>query len=208
MGGEVVVVDPPEARNVPATIRHREDSERSILPILQVVTVTESYTDPEDGVRKQRETPLVRSRSGSQRQCNSCFLASKCPAFEPGADCAYDIPVQVKTKEQMRALLEALVEMQSQRVLFMKMAEDIEGGYADPNLSNEIDRLGKLIERKSNIEAEGFSLKIEAKGSGQPGMISRIFGQDAGRTINTYAEPISADRMIESLDIIDADEVE
>jgi hypothetical protein len=114
----------------------------------------------------------------------------------------------VKTKEQMRALLEALVEMQSQRVLFMKMAEDIEGGYADPNLSNEIDRLGKLIERKSNIEAEGFSLKIEAKGSGQPGMISRIFGQDAGRTINTYAEPISADRMIESLDIIDADEVE
>jgi hypothetical protein len=99
--------------------------------------------------------------------------------FEENSTCAYDIPVQVETKEQMHSLMNTLVSMQTQRVLFMKMAEDAEGGYADPNLSSEIDRLGKLIEKKHNIEQEGFSLTISAKQQGQMSMVDRIFGDIA-----------------------------
>jgi hypothetical protein len=78
------------------------------------------------------------------------------------------------------------------------MAEDMTGGYADPNLSGEIDRLQKLIKVKTELEQDSFSVKLEAKGnSAQAGMISRLFGRDAGEQASALERPIPADRMIE-----------
>jgi hypothetical protein len=75
---------------------------------------------------------------------------------------------------------DALIEMQSQRVLFMKMAEDMEGGYADPNLTTEIKLLQHLIDKRHEMDQEGFSLQITAKQSGGAGVLSRLFGPQAG----------------------------
>jgi hypothetical protein len=164
-----------------------------------LVQEKETYTDPEDGVNKEREIPLLAIRSQSQRTCKTCFLAQKCPAYEADSNCAYDIPVEVKTKTQMRSLQDSLIEMQTQRVMFMKMAEDLTGGYADPNLSGEIDRLQKLVKVKTELEQDSFSVKVEAKGSGaHAGMISRLFGKDAGEQAVSLDRPVPADRMIES----------
>jgi hypothetical protein len=81
----------------------------------------------------------------------------------------------------------------------MKMAEDMTGGYADPNLSGELDRLQKMIKVKTELEQDSFSVKLEAKGNGaQAGMISRIFGRDAGEQVTSLERPVPADRMIES----------
>jgi hypothetical protein len=169
------------------------------LPVIGLVQEKEVYTDPEDGVNKEREVPLVTVRSQSMRACSSCFLSSKCPAFDQNANCAYDIPVEVKSKQQMQSLQNSLIEMQAQRVLFMKMVEDMTGGYADPNLSGEIDRLQKLVKVKTELEQDSFSVKLEAKGNGGgAGMISRIFGRDAGEQMTALDRPVSADRMIES----------
>jgi hypothetical protein len=169
------------------------------LPVIGLVQEKEVFTDPEDGINKERDIPLVAVRSQSMRVCSSCFLAQKCPAFDKEANCAYDIPVQVKSKQQMAALQNSLIEMQAQRVLFMKMAEDMTGGYADPNLSGEIDRLQKLVKVKTELEQDSFSVKLEAKGNGGgAGMISRIFGRDAGEQMTALERPIPADRMIES----------
>ena len=111
------------------------------------------------------------------RACNSCFISAKCPAFKPGASCAYKIPVEIDTPEQLESLAKSLVEMQTQRVLFMRFAEDTSGGYADPNLSQELDRLSKLIKATAELTdtSSSFKLTVETKNQG-PGIIGRIFG--------------------------------
>jgi hypothetical protein len=188
-----------EMVNGVATPALRKDRARTNLPVIGVVQEREVYTDPEDGVNKEREVPLLTVRSQSMRVCATCFLAQKCPAFDKDANCAYDIPVEVKTKQQMQSLQNSLIEMQTQRVFFMKMAEDLTGGYADPNLSGEIDRLQKLVKVKTELEQDSFSVKLEAKGNGGgAGMISRIFGKDAGEQMTALERPVPADRMIEA----------
>jgi hypothetical protein len=188
-----------ETLNGVTTPTPRRDRPRTNLPVIGVVQEKEVYTDPDDGVNKEREVPLVTVRSQSMRVCSSCFLSAKCPAYDKEANCAYDIPVEVKSKQQMQSLQNSLIEMQAQRVLFMKMVEDMTGGYADPNLSGEIDRLQKLVKVKTELEQDSFSVKLEAKGNGaQAGMISRLFGKDAGEQMSSLDHAIPADRMIES----------
>jgi hypothetical protein len=208
-GGEVGTAD-SEPLNGVSTPVPRKDRPRTNLPVIGLAVEKETYTDPEDGLNKERDVPLVTLRSQSMRQCSSCFLSSKCPAYDQHSNCAYDIPVEVKSKQQMQSLQNSLIEMQAQRVLFMKMVEDMTGGYADPNLSGEIDRLQKLVKVKTELEQDSFSVKLEAKGNGaQAGMISRIFGRDAGEQMTTLDRPVPADRMIEqSSGFIDAEIVD
>lgn len=202
----VVTTEPEKRKSVStAVVRRRETT--GVLPVMGVGTMTERYID-EDGAQKEREISLINVRSTSQRLCSSCFLAAKCPMFEQGANCAYEIPVVVKTKEQMQALQNSLIEMQTQRVLFGRMAEELEGGYPDPNLSSEIDRLQKLVKTKTELEQDSFSVKFEAKGTspGQMGLMSRLFGREAGETAGALpAGPVAADAVIASQDIVDAE---
>jgi hypothetical protein len=152
----------------------------------------------DDGTEQDEDVPVIGIRSESTRVCDSCFLASKCPQFEPGSDCAFDIPIQIKTRDQFKALQDALIEMQVQRVMFMRFAEEAEGGYADPNLSGEIDRLNKMIRQKHEIDEGVFSLRMDVKGSGGgPGMLARMFGEEASERARALPEPVSADRAIE-----------
>lgn len=164
-----------------ATAVPRDPSQRRVIPFLDFDFDKEKRKNPDTGEYEDVDVPKLKIRSESMRICDTCFLAAKCPMFEPGSTCAYDIPITIRTKEQLAALMDSMVEMQAQRVLFMKMAEDAEGGYADPNLSSEIDRLGNLMKKKHDMEQEGFSLTVTAKQSGQISMVDRIFG-DIGNT--------------------------
>jgi hypothetical protein len=157
-----------------------------------------SKVQNEDGTEEDVEVSVIGIRSESTRVCDSCFLANKCPSFEPGSACKYDIPIQIKTRDQFKSLQDALIEMQTQRVLFMRFAEEAEGGYSDPNLSGEIDRLNKMIKQKFELEEGTFSLRIDAKGSGGgPGMLARLFGDEASERARALPEPVPADRAIE-----------
>ncbi len=172
---------PEKAQKRVPTAIPRDPSQRRVIPFLDFDFDKEKRKNPETGEYEDVDVPKLKIRSESMRICDSCFLAAKCPMFEDNSTCAYDIPIQIRTKEQMTALMDSMVEMQAQRVLFMKMAEDAEGGYADPNLSSEIDRLGNLMKKKHDMEQEGFSLTVTAKQSGQISMVDRIFG-DIGNT--------------------------
>lgn len=187
------------------TATPRDPSERRVIPFLDFDFDTEKRKNKETGEYEDVDVPKVKMRSSSMRICDTCFLATKCPMFEPGSTCAYDIPIVIRTKEQMTALMDSMVEMQAQRVMFMRMAEDAEGGYADPNLSSEIDRLGNLMKKKHDMEQEGFSLTVTAKQSGQISMVDRIFG-DIGNTQKLHeleSGPQRADSYIE--EIVDAE---
>ena len=181
-----------------------EKRKTELLPVMGISVKTE---DNEDG--STTETPFVAKRSESMRACNTCFLKLKCPGFQENANCLYNIPIEVKTKEQLTSVKNALVEMQTQRVLFMQMAEDLEGGYADPNLSSEMDRLARLIKAKEDSEKDTFTMTVTATQS-NPGMsfMERHFGGAAHEKLQQLEQPIAADDLIKDSDIFEAELVD
>ena len=131
----------------------------------------------DDGVIE--DVTSVRSQSTSLRACDTCFVASNCPAFKPQTMCAFNLPVEVKTKDQLKALLNAIIEMQGQRVAFMRFAEEMSGGYADPNVSQEIDRLFKLIKTTKELDDSREFIRMTVERQGSAGVLSSIFGDKA-----------------------------
>jgi hypothetical protein len=156
----------------------RERDDMATLPVFgtEIKTVVEQDEHGRDIIK---DVPLMRSSSVSLRACNTCFVASNCPAYKPSNACAFNLPVEVKTKEQLSALLTAIIEMQGQRIAFARFAEELNGGYPDPNTSQEVDRLFKLLKTMKDLEDTSSYVKmtVEAKNGG--GVLSQIFGERA-----------------------------
>lgn len=181
------------------TAKPRNHTDKRVIPFLDFDIITEKRRNDATGEVENVDVPKVRMRSESMRICDTCFLAAKCPMFEENYNCAYDIPIEVRTREQAQSLMDSMVEMQAQRVLFMKMAEDAEGGYADPNLSSEIDRLGKLMEKKHNMEQEGFSLTVTAKQQGNMSRLDNLFGDMTNFKFGELEAPVKAQEALTQL---------
>jgi hypothetical protein len=122
------------------------------------------------------DIPIVQSNTGSLRQCDTCFVAANCPAFKPATTCAFSLPVEVKTPEQLKALNTALLEIQAQRVAFMRFAEEMNGGYADPNVSQEMDRYFKMLKEIKELDESKEFIQITAQRNASQGVLSAIFG--------------------------------
>lgn len=170
----VVETRQPTSR-VPAP---REHSERGFLPVLNVET-KEVVEAGEDGRDTIKYLPILSSTGSSLRQCNTCFVAGNCPAFKPDSECAFSLPVSVKTKDQLVALLNAIIEMQGSRVAFARFGEELNGGYPDPNVSLEIDRLFKLVEQMKKLEDNREFVRMTIERQGGAGVLSSIFGDRA-----------------------------
>lgn len=160
-----------------ADVVQRDASEMQPLPVFGYETKT--IVDIENGHDVLKDVTVVNTRNASLRQCNTCFVAANCPAFKPDNTCAFNLPVEVKTKEQLKALLTAIIEMQGQRVAFMRFSEEMNGGYADPNLSQEIDRLYKLVNQVKEMETNKEFIQITAQRQSAGGVLSAIFGDRA-----------------------------
>lgn len=156
----------------------RMASERAFLPVLGVGTKTVVEV-AEDGTETLREAPVLASNPVSLRQCDTCFVAANCPAFKAGSECAFSLPVEIKTKDQLKALLNAIVEMQGSRVAFARFTEELNGGYPDPNVSQEIDRLFKLVGQLKDWEDNKEFFRMTVERSGGAGVLSSIFGDRA-----------------------------
>lgn len=156
----------------------RDPDEVFPLPVFgyKLKTVVEQDDDGKDVLK---EVPMVQTQSASLRQCDTCFVAANCPAFKPQNSCAFSLPVEVKTREQLKALLTAIIEMQGQRVAFMRFSEEMNGGYADPNVSKEIDRLMKLVGQVKEMESNKEFIQITAQRQSSGGVLSAIFGDRA-----------------------------
>jgi len=152
----------------------REEAEMGNLPVFGYEVKTEI---DEDGTIKDVQT--VHSQQVSLRVCDTCFVAANCPAFKPQSVCSFKLPVAVKTKDQLKSLINAMVEMQAQRVAFMRFAEELNGGYADPNLSQEVDRLFKLLKIVKELDDSREFIRMTVERQGSAGVLSQIFGEKA-----------------------------
>lgn len=167
----------PQVRNRNPVVK-RDPAERMNLPIVSF-DVRPTVERDADGNEFIRDAPVMKSTGVSLRQCDTCFVASNCPAYQPANECAFNLPVEVKTTEQLLALLNTVIEMQVSRVAFARYAEELAGGYPDPNTSQEMDRLFRLIKTKKELgdNRETLRLTVERQTSG--GVLSAIFGDRA-----------------------------
>ena len=182
---DLAEIDLPEHNNRGVEMRKligRDRDEMTTLPVFgtEIKTIVERDENGNDVIK---DVPLMRSNTVSLRMCDTCFVASNCPAFKPQTVCAFSLPVEVKTKEQLTALLNAIVEMQGQRIAFARFAEELNGGYPDPNTGQEVDRLLKMLKNIKDLEDNSSYVKmtVEAKNGG--GVLSQIFGERA-QTLN------------------------
>ena len=114
----------------------------------------------------------------------------------------------VKTKEQLLGLLRGVIEMQTQRVAFARYAEELDGGYPDPNLSNEMDRLLRVILQAKDIQDDRDFLTLTVQAHAGAGVLSRIFGQRDAAPVTTLQRqlgPVETDTLVAQ--VIEADVV-
>ena len=104
--------------------------------------------------------------------------------------CSFNLPIEVKTREQLKAMLTAIIEMQGQRVAFMRYAEEVNGGYADPNTSQEMDRLFKLVKTVKELEENREFVRITAERQSSGGVLSAIFG-DRAQALRDMEQPLN-----------------
>jgi len=156
----------------------RKPEEMTTLPVFGVTTKTVFEKDI-DGRDILRDAPVLESTQTSFRQCNTCFVAANCPAFKPNNSCAFSLPVEIKTKEQLKGLLNAIIEMQGARVAFARFAEELNGGYPDPNTGQEIDRLFKIVNEVKKLEENKEVLRMTVERQSSGGVMSALFGDRA-----------------------------
>lgn len=172
----------------------RDPSEVVAMPVFGYEMKT--IVDSDSGHDVLRDVPVVQSQAGSMRQCNTCFVASNCPAFKEDSACAFNLPVEVKTRDQLKALLTAIIEMQGQRVAFMRFAEELNGGYADPNTSQEMDRLMKLVKSVKELDESKEFIQITAQRQSAGGVLSAIFG-DRAQVLREMEQPLNESQTTE-----------
>ena len=153
-----VVPFTPGVARAPAIPRHE------MLPVMTLSNQTQTVTDA-NGNEVEETHQTITVNPVSLRMCNTCALQVACPGFQPNSACSYQIPVMIRSKGQLQAVMRALAEIQTQRILMMRFAEEVNGAH-DDQVGREMDRLFQMVERWRNIEDNRDTMKmtIEAKG--------------------------------------------
>jgi hypothetical protein len=175
-----------------------EPRDRELLPVMGIEIISGDGDDDEE------EERVVTTPSHSLLQCNTCAIRDNCPKAKANAACAYEIPIVVTSKNQMRRLQDAVIEAQYQRTARMLMFEQVNGGYADGNTSAELDRLQKMINAKRDAEKSGFSLHMDVHDDAGTGVMSRVFGRDVGDAVTALPEAIDSQQIMDA-EIVETD---
>jgi hypothetical protein len=69
----------------------------------------------------------------------------------------------------------------------------LNGGYADPNVSQEVDRLFKLVANMKDLETNKEFVQITASRQTSGGVLSAIFG-DRAQAMKEMAQPLNEEQ--------------
>lgn len=111
---------------------------------------------------------------------HNCYLAARCPEYNPGALCAFNLSAEIDTPEALVSSLTSVLGVQFARVMFARAGEEADGSLADPIVSEEMDRYLKMVQTIKEIQSDSSFLEIKVKGAGQPGLLATIMGNVIG----------------------------
>lgn len=118
--------------------------------------------------------------------CENCYLQDKCPHYDEAATCAFRTQVRLEEPTDMIELLRMMIEMQGERIIFGRFIEQMEGGYVDRNLSDEMRRLMEMLKDFKELLSDKEEISIRVKGKeavkqAGGGVLSQIFGGGGGQ---------------------------
>ena len=177
----------------------RRDGGRHVLPSMALYEQSVVGTDGAKSTELQ-----VGSVDTSLRRCDNCFLSPSCPAYTPGSECGYAIPVTISNKRQMVSVLNAMLEIQTQRVFQQRFAEETQGQELDPMTSHEMQKLFNMAEQLRDItdNRDSLNISVSAK-SGGGGILSQLFGQSVGDAVTAYTNPTNSDDILDAIEVPD-----
>ena len=146
----------------------------------------------------KREKVSMEDITGIGINCDTCYMADKCPLFKRGYICGIEWGVN-KPKTPME-FMDFLIDVQFERCKRAAVYEKIDGGVPDANLSNEMDRLSGYIATKDNMGRDKLSINVEASrasGEGGGGILAKLFGGGS----STPAVEAKTPRAIEATDV-------
>jgi hypothetical protein len=112
-------------------------------------------------------------------KCTTCYLRKECPYCDFSSDdCALKEveTIDVSTGEGIISLVQTMLAIQAQRVLRFVKIEEMESGFPDPSVTNELLIFVSLVEKLKKILSDDDFLIIRAKGKAAEGVIDRLFG--------------------------------
>ncbi len=179
-----VVAHPPEnARGTALAIRER-------IPFPGMAHSLVKGQPKDDGDSK--DLILSRIAESGLRNCDSCSLSSRCPAYTPRSVCQYNLSIEIRTKPQLQAAMESILETQMQRIAFARANEEADGIPLDPAVGVEMDRLMHQIEMMKEVQADPDFFEIKIKGKGQQGgILSQIMGSVLGAQAAANAQAVN-----------------
>lgn len=187
----------PELPTIRSTALARGgQSRRHVLPVIDAFM--ETTEDPSGGVVEEKLK--ITSRATTLRQCDNCFLSMVCPAYEAQHECAYEIPVELTSKDQIGKTLQAVNEIQIQRLLFAVGAEQMQGQELQPEVGREMDRAVKLLQMTKEIMDDRESLRLTVEGKGG-GVLSKLFGAGVGQNAAALTQPINSDDVLDAIEL-------
>lgn len=186
--------DPPNVDRVPTPVDQPDPRGGTSLvikrdPVPIPVAGFTTVDDPDHEGPGEAKQVLLGSSHETLRKCDSCFIQANCPGFQAHHSCAYSIPVEVRTKGQLQALLRSMIEIQTHRVLFARMAEELDGGFPSETTSTELDRLLRVVEKVKGINDTRDFVQITAEARGNAGVLSRVFGAHVGDAAKALPAP-------------------
>lgn len=131
----------------------------------------------------------------SLRSCNSCFLSPSCPVYVQDSQCNLSSDPKVSSPQDLQALVNKVIQIQGERVLFASYAEKIQNNGINPDVSTEVQALMQVMKDAKEVLAPSNDeeIMIKAKGSG---VISRLFG-GYGRSGGGGSRPSQSEKIID-----------
>lgn len=170
--------------NMAVAHTNTQGRQRKLLPVLS--TQWEEHTEiDDDGNEFVVRTPKIGVSTQSLMQCSTCVIQDRCPEFSAGSECAFDFPLNLSLPRAEDELWTSMTEIQGQRVLLMRMFEQVNGGGYDPNVGPEIDRLMRIMNaRKKQSQVTIRQVSEISMPAGQGGIIGEIFGPKANSRLH------------------------
>jgi hypothetical protein len=95
--------------------------------------------------------------------------------------------------------MQSMVELQTQRVLQARFAEEIAGQELTPEVGKEMDRLFNSMEKMRDIMDNRDTVKMTVEARGRSGVLSRLFGDKVGTNAKMLAHPIDSEDVTDAI---------